>query len=235
MEIEDDSQDGILHQVDADASMNSLHEGAETHQDPAYDSDSSDEQTVDRELSREPGHVSDSDEEDRDTRPAPPLLPTPQRASTPGRSLSPQAASSRPRGFLSITSPLRRQKSPQAHTFVARSISPMPSIQGVFATPAPLRATESTESSPQSAGSGSGSRIRTETSEETVVGDLMDENGAKDDDYVATDVEDGSGSESEDLDDSVVKITSADPRVAARAAAILKKVSLARIHASSSH
>ena len=111
----------------------------------------------------------------------------------------------------------------------------MPSIQGVFATPAPLRATESTESSPQSAGSGSGSRIRTETSEETVVGDLMDENGAKDDDYVATDVEDGSGSESEDLDDSVVKITSADPRVAARAAAILKKVSLARMNVTSSH
>ena len=41
---------------------------------------------------------------------------------------------------------------------------------------------------------------------------------------VATDVEDDSGDESEDLDDGVVKITSDEPRVAARSAAILKMV-----------
>ena len=221
MEIEDDSADNIQHEDDADMFREAAMPQENAIPDDHYDSDSSDEQTVDRELSREPGgYLSDSDEE-HDTRPVPPLLPTPQRAGTPGRSISPRAVSpqagpSRPRGFLSITSPLRRQKSPQAHPAHARDASPMPSIEGVFAIPAPVSAAESaTEDSPSS----SRSRVRTQNSEETVVG----EDGAPEGD-VATDVESGSGEESDGIDDDVVKITSGDPRVAARAAAILKMV-----------
>ncbi|KAI0764832.1 hypothetical protein C8Q74DRAFT_1284238 [Fomes fomentarius] len=204
-------------------SLEGAHQQEDLNGPDGYNSDSSDEETVDRELSREPGHVNDSetDEEDRDTRPAPPTIPTPQRGSTPGRSFSSQTGSSRQRGFLSITSPLRRQKSPQVQSFEARSVSPMPSIHSVFTTPAPVYPTEPTnDSSPESATSGS--RVRMETSEETVVGESTNEDRGKEDGHVTTDVEDGSGSEGEDLDNDVVKITSADPRVAARAAAILK-------------
>lgn len=220
-DMEVDSLEGAHQQEDLSMLADSPGEGPD-----GYNSDSSDEETVDRELSREPGHVNDSetDEEDRDTRPAPPTIPTPQRGSTPGRSFSSQTGSSRQRGFLSITSPLRRQKSPQVQSFEARSVSPMPSIDSVFITPAPVYPTEPTnDSSPESASSGS--RVRMETSEETVIGEPTNEDRGKEDGYVTTDVEDGSGSEGEDLDNDVVKITSADPRVAARAAAILKMVS----------
>ncbi|KAI0746573.1 hypothetical protein C8Q80DRAFT_780316 [Daedaleopsis nitida] len=219
MEIDDES---LEHAQEEDPSQA---QAASTHADQEG-SDSSDEETVDRELSREPGHVdSDTDEEGRDTRPVPAAIPTPPRATSPDRSLSPQTGPSRPRGFLSIASPLRRQKSPQLQSIEARSASPaaMPSIQSVFASPAPARASatgSTSDGSPESARS----RVRTETSEETVVGDPMDEDRGKGhtEEYVATDVDEGSGNESEDLDDDVVKITSGDPRVAARAAAILK-------------
>ncbi|RDX46692.1 hypothetical protein OH76DRAFT_1406776 [Lentinus brumalis] len=224
MENEDDSAEGIQPEQDAEMSEEVAAPAENLVADNHYDSDSSDEETVDRELSREPGYYSESDEEERDTRPAPPLFPTPQRPSEPGRSISPQAVSpqagpSRPRGFLSITSPLRRQKSPQIPATQTWDAFPMPSIDGVLATPtvAAPESTTTNEESPESPRS----RVRTQTSEETVVGDQMEEDGAPDAD-VATDVEDGSGDESEDIDDDVVKITSGDPRVAARAAAILK-------------
>ena len=64
-----------------------------------------------------------------------------------------------------------------------------------------------------------------ETSEETVVGDPMEQDDDTPAAQEATEVEEGSGDESEGLDPDVVKITSGDPRVAARAAAILKMVS----------
>ncbi|KAI0718343.1 hypothetical protein C8T65DRAFT_725767 [Cerioporus squamosus] len=226
MEIEDDSANVVELEDDPEMSGEIAAPAEQPVPDDHYDSDSSDEQTVDRELSREPGYHSDSDEEERDTRPAPPLFPTPQRATTLGRSISPQAVTpqagpSRPRGFLSITSPLRRQKSPQVQAVQTRDASPMPSIEGVFAVPATASAPDSAAAESSESPESSRSRIRTQTSEETVVGEEMQEDGAPDGD-VATDVEDGSDDESDDIDDDVVKITSGDPRVAARAAAILK-------------
>ncbi|EIW55932.1 uncharacterized protein TRAVEDRAFT_73651 [Trametes versicolor FP-101664 SS1] len=169
-------------------------------------SDSSDEETVDRELSREPDP--ESDDEDRPPRPT---LLTPARAITPARSTSPQV---RPRGFLSIASPLRRQKSPSVQ---ARSVSPveqsMPSIHSVFATPSVPRVFV------EGASDSSARGAREETQETAVEEQDMDvEDGAD----AATEVEDGSSDENEQLDDGVIKITSGDPRVAARAAAILK-------------
>ncbi|KAI0634994.1 hypothetical protein C8Q77DRAFT_1105212 [Trametes polyzona] len=179
--------------------------------DDHSDSDASDLETVDRELSREPDPESDDEE-----RPPRPTVLTPPRAVTPVRSLSPQQT--RPRGFLSITSPLRRQKSPQVY---GRSVSPMeapamPSIQSVFATPAapaPDMGEASASSTPA---------VREETQETAVEEEQqMDVEEAAPEVDVATTV-DGSEDESEELDDGVIKITSGDPRAAARAAAILK-------------
>ena len=232
MEIddEDDSQDTTP--LDADLSYESiLHDPDEDEdeEEPAvvdapHDSDSSDEETVDRELSREPGQFSDDeDEEERDTRPKPPVVPTPPRAAyTPARSVSPNGQSTRPKGFLSITSPLRRQKSPRTQNFRVKDASPLPSIDAVFATPAPVRAPlrdlDDDEDLPQA----SGSRLEPEAHEPVETEHEMEDNEPAG--QIATDVEDDSGEESEELDDGVVKITSDDPRVAARAAAILKMV-----------
>ncbi|KAI1798379.1 hypothetical protein LXA43DRAFT_1088487 [Ganoderma leucocontextum] len=224
MEIddEDDSQDAPP--LDADLSYESiLHDPDEDREDSPvaeapYDSDSSDEETVDRELSREPGQFSDEEDEGHDTRAKPPAIPTPPRAAhTPARSVSPNG-STRPKGFLSITSPLRRQKSPQTQGFQVRDALPMPSIEAVFATPAsaPTRDVDDDGHIPQP----SGSRL-----EAGMNGQVETEHQMEDDqpeEQIATDAEDDSGDESEELDDGVVKITSDDPRVAARAAAILK-------------
>ncbi|KAI0777505.1 hypothetical protein BD413DRAFT_661353 [Trametes elegans] len=180
-------------------------------------SDSSDEETVDRELSREPDP--EIDDEDR-----PPRLTvlTPPRATTPARALSPSTGEQvRPRAFLSITSPLRRQKSPQAQGGFARSVSPMapktlPSIESVFTTPGPVRALRA-EASPEP----SGSNEREATQETAVDEEEMEiEEGPHADKSAAT--EEGSGDDSEELDAGVIQITSEDPRAAARAAAILK-------------
>ncbi|KAI0827017.1 hypothetical protein BC628DRAFT_191476 [Trametes gibbosa] len=202
-----------------DARRPVLHNNVHTHvlpdeQDDTKDqSDASDVETVDRELSREP------ELESEDELPAipPTQVPLPRKI-TPMRSVSPQASQqARPRGFLSIASPLRRQKSPQV---IARSMSPMempmPSIQSVFATPVVPRSY--VEDAPQSS---SPPPVREET-QETAVAEQDMEVEEEAEANAATDVEDGSGDESEELDDGVIKITSDDPRAAARAAAILK-------------
>nr|VWP01881.1 Histone deacetylase 2 [Ganoderma boninense] len=237
MEIddEDDSQDSapldadlsyesILHDPDEDEEEEEGEEEEPPVAEVPHDSDSSDEETVDRELSREPGQFSDDeDDEEHDTRPKPPAVPTPPRAAyTPARSISPNGQSTRPKGFLSITSPLRRQKSPQTQSFQVRDASPLPSIDSVFVTPAPARSrdVDHDEDIPQAFGSGSRLEPETQGRDETAAG--MEDDQPEE--LVATDVEDGSGDESEELDDGVVKITSDDPRVAARAAAILKMV-----------
>ncbi|KAI0367221.1 hypothetical protein BV20DRAFT_970877 [Pilatotrama ljubarskyi] len=179
--------------------------------------DSSDEETVDRELSREPDPQSDDDEEERGIRLPQPTVLTPPRATTPARPISPQA---RPRGFLSITSPLRRQKSPQAPGLHARDVSPMPmpSIQSVFATPAAPASASAPRAYVEDAPEESQPRAREETQETAVEMEVEDGSDAN----AATEVEDGSEDDSEELDDGVIKITSGDPRAAARAAAILK-------------
>ncbi|KAI0330055.1 hypothetical protein GY45DRAFT_1324094 [Cubamyces sp. BRFM 1775] len=185
---------------------NPLHEAT-----PQDDGDSSDEETVDRELSREPDPESDDE-----GRPPRPTLLTPARATTPARSLSPQAdGQPRPRGFLSITSPLRRQKSPQPQSAHGRSVSPFPSIHSVFETPA---APQVSQIRVEDAAAASTPREREET-QETAVEMEVEEGGQAD---AATDVEEGSDDDSEELDGGVIKITSGDPRAAARAAAILK-------------
>ncbi|KAI0646138.1 hypothetical protein C8Q79DRAFT_1049298 [Trametes meyenii] len=174
--------------------------------------DSSDEETVDRELTREP----ESEDEDN-AHPLRPTVLTPPRAVTPARVLSPSAdQQSRPRGFLSITSPLRRQKSPQAQAAYARSVSPMamPSIQSVFATPTvpSTFVEEVTEVS---------TPLIREATQETAVEEDMDAEDSSHHEAVA-DVGNSSEDDHEELDDGVIKITSGDPRAAARAAAILK-------------
>ncbi|KAI8986785.1 hypothetical protein BD414DRAFT_461162 [Trametes punicea] len=173
--------------------------------------DSSDEETVDRELSRE--LESESEDEGRSNLPPGPPALTPSRATTPMHAVSPQRNETpRPRGFLSITSPLRRQRSPQAQAAHARNVSPMPSIQSVFATSAPSRPQVEDVAETTSP------REREETQETAVEMDM--EEGMQAD--AATEVQDSSDDESEELDDGVIKITSGDPRAAARAAAILK-------------
>ncbi|KAL7284323.1 hypothetical protein ACG7TL_001609 [Trametes sanguinea] len=174
------------------------------------DGDSSDEETVDRELSREPDPASEDEGEDGSQRPPQPTLPTPPRATTPARALSPSAGGQmRPRGFLSITSPLRRQKSPM------RSVSPMPTIQSVFATPAPKSQSHTETITVEGP---TPSREREETQETAVEMEVEDDPQAD----AATEVAESSEDESEELDEGVIKITSGDPRAAARAAAILK-------------
>ncbi|KAH9896677.1 hypothetical protein C8Q73DRAFT_789012 [Cubamyces lactineus] len=185
---------------------NPAHEAA-----PEEDGDSSAEETVDRELSREPNLESEGEDH-----PSPPAVLTPPRATTPARALSPQAdGQSRPRGFLSITSPLRRQKSPLLASAHGRSVSPFPSIHSVFETPA---APQAPSVRVEDAVAASTPREREETQETAVEMDV-EEGGQAD---AATDVEEGSDDESEELDGGVIKITSGDPRAAARAAAILK-------------
>ncbi|KAI0353411.1 hypothetical protein OH77DRAFT_1427485 [Trametes cingulata] len=193
------------------------HRHAEEHIEDQ--SDSSDEETVDRELSREPDPESDDEE-----RPPRPTVLTPPHATTPARSLSPGVSQqTRPRGFLSITSPLRRQKSPQAQ---GRDVSPMPmpSIQSVFAAPAAPASASASASAPRAYVEDAPEhpepreREREETQETAVEMDVEEGLDAN----AATDVEEGSEDDSEELDDGVIKITSGDPRAAARAAAILK-------------
>ncbi|TBU24311.1 hypothetical protein BD311DRAFT_766713 [Dichomitus squalens] len=224
MELEDgdDSQGAPQPHVDADFSYESvIHDpeddqarasAQEPEREAAHDSDSSDEETVDRELSREPGQFSDDEyEEERDTRPKPPTIPTPPRATfTPARSVSPNEQTARPKGFLSITSPLRRRKSPPVQGSQAGYASPMLSIDAAFATLVPVVLREPQE------GEGVSTRPLDDEAEE----DLMEEDQPAE--QVATDIDDDSADESEELDEGVVKITSDDPRVAARAAAILK-------------
>ncbi|KAH9941289.1 uncharacterized protein BXZ73DRAFT_88432 [Epithele typhae] len=178
--------------------------------------DSSDEETVDRELSRPLELDSDEEHEHHDTRPKPPTVPTPPRpAFTPARSLSPTSGpQARPRGFISITSPLRRHKSPDIQ--VVCDASSMPSIQAVFATPVNAQPPSESEAETSPAVPRSWEDVEIPADGPAVEETLVDEG------YVATDAEDESGDESGDLDDGVVKITSDDPRVAARAAAILK-------------
>ena len=237
MEIDDEddapldadlSYESILHDPDEDPD-----EEQETslgaRPEAPHDSDSSDEETVDRELSREPGQFSDNEddeEHDHDIRPKPPVIPTPPRAAyTPVRSISPSGQATRPKGFLSITSPLRRQKSPhiQAQSFQVRDASPMPSINAVLATPAPLRVPTRDANSEEQLPRPSGSHLAAETHEQVETEREMEDDEPEE--QVVTDVGDDSGDESEELDDGVVKITSDDPRVAARAAAILKMAS----------
>ncbi|KAI0659001.1 hypothetical protein C8Q70DRAFT_142702 [Cubamyces menziesii] len=231
-EEEDEEDEGDVHMEDT--SLNGAQDHQEQHPDspkvngepsesrmsvdlpldevvPQEDGDSSDEETVDRELSREPDPESDNE----DHRPRPTVLTTP-RATTPARSLSPQTdGQPRPRGFLSITSPLRRQKSPQPPSAHGRSVSPFPSIHSVFETPA---GPDISRVHVGDAAAISTPREREETQETAVEMDI--EEGSKAD--AATDVEEGSDDDSEELDGGVIKITSGDPRAAARAAAILK-------------
>ena len=223
MELEDESFD--TSQTEASTfqiQQQDVHERRteEPGQDPH---DSSDEETVDRELSRPPEPDADWDDEDRDARPKAPAIPTPPRVfATPARSMSPSA---RPRGFLSITSPLRRLKSPEAQAFQTRSTSPMPSIQSVFATPTPTGPQKGYEE--QVAPEASGSQIRVEDLEDPdqpIEERAVDDGPQNSQAYAATDVEDDSGDESEELDEGVIKVSSEDPRVAARAVAILKMV-----------
>ncbi|CDO73904.1 hypothetical protein BN946_scf185016.g61 [Trametes cinnabarina] len=216
---QDDTQ--ITSTVDHDSSSRASQEDAPMTIDANHhgensalqeDGDSSDEETVDRELSREPDPASEDEDEDRPPRP---IIPTPPRATTLSRALSPPASGQvRPREFLSITSPLRRQKS-QASVVHGRSVSPMPSIPSVFATPAPkshIQTESITVEEPIPP------REREETQDTAVEMEVEDDAQAD----VATEVAETSEDESEELDDGVIKITSGDPRAAARAAAILK-------------
>ncbi|KAH9855668.1 hypothetical protein C2E23DRAFT_594530 [Lenzites betulinus] len=210
--VYEDAHMSVLHDND----RNAVHTDPQD-ENPEEQSDASDVETVDRELSREP----ESESED-EAAPAPRAAETPPLPSlTRIRSMSPQAGQQpRPRGFLSIASPLRRQKSPQA---LARSLSPMempmPSIQSMFATPVAPR--PYVEDAPESSSPIRENAVREET-QETAVEEHDMEMEEGNDANAAADVEDGSGDESEELDDGVIKITSDDPRAAARAAAILK-------------
>lgn len=168
--------------------------------------DDSDAETVDRELSRPPD--SDSDDEDA---PPPVSVLTPPRATSPVRiSEHPTSPPVRPKGFLSITSPLRRQKSPTWSP--GRDMSPLPSIQSLL--PATLETLAPIASTSQ------------HTLDTLEVPDAREDVDDRMKDDVVTELDEDSASIDSDteLDDGVIKITSGDPRAAARAAAILKKV-----------